>query len=397
MYTVTDVHVFLMVGIALAGALVFGELVERAGEPIILGEIFVGIVLGAHVLGIIDPSGTFALLAAIGSMLLLFDAGYEEIDLGELKRGGVPVAIIALFGAGLPATVGVAIGLAFGYSFAASGILAIAMGVTSIGITARVFLDLDRLDTRYGLHVVGAAVSAEIIGLMAFSLLLTTQQTGASASQYMRILGLIVVFFLGVVVVQRFLIERVSHVLARFQQPSADLLGIMGLLFLFGYAADAVGLDVIIGGLIAGLIVGSERRFRDVEIREGIVGIAYGVFIPLFFVNVGAQMDPTVLLQFDPLLVTVVTLGVIVKAGGSYFGARIVGHSSDEALIVGAGMLPRAGVELVVVTGALAAGIIDQRLFSAVLALVIVSVLLTPLLLKRAINRTNRSSIRSSG
>jgi Kef-type K+ transport system membrane component KefB len=397
MYTVTDVHVFLMVGLALAGALVFGELVERAGEPIILGEIFVGIVLGAHVLGIIDPSGTFALLAAIGSMLLLFDAGYEEIDLGELKRGGVPVAIIALFGAGLPATVGVAIGLAFGYSFAASGILAIAMGVTSIGITARVFLDLDRLDTRYGLHVVGAAVSAEIIGLMAFSLLLTTQQTGASASQYMRILGLIVVFFLGVVVVQRFLIERVSHVLARFQQPSADLLGIMGLLFLFGYAADAVGLDVIIGGLIAGLIVGSERRFRDVEIREGIVGIAYGVFIPLFFVNVGAQMDPTVLLQFDPLLVTVVTLGVIVKAGGSYFGARIVGHSSDEALIVGAGMLPRAGVELVVVTGALAAGIIDQRLFSAVLALVIVSVLLTPLLLKRAINRTNRSSIRSSG
>jgi Kef-type K+ transport system membrane component KefB len=385
----TDVHVFLVVGIALAGALVLGELVERAGEPTILGEILVGIVLGTHVLGIVDPSGTFALLAAIGSMLLLFDAGYEEIDLDELERGGVPVVIIGLFGAGLPAIIGVGTGLAFGYSLAASGILAIAMGVTSIGITARVFLDLDRLDTRYGLHVVGAAVSAEIIGLMAFSLLLTTQQAGASASQYMYILGLIVVFFLGVIAVQKFLIERVSRVLARFQQPSADLLGIMGLLFLFGYAADAVGLDVIVGGLIAGLIVGSERRFRDVEVREGIVGIAYGVFIPLFFVNVGAQMDPTVLLQFDPLLITVVTLGVIVKAGGSYLGARIVGHSSDEALIVGAGMLPRAGVELVVVTGALAAGIIEQRLFSAVLALVIVSVLSTPPLLKRAINRTN--------
>ncbi|MFC6764768.1 cation:proton antiporter [Natrinema soli] len=259
-----------------------------------MGEILVGVVLGAHVLGIVDPSGTFALLAAIGSMLLLFDAGYEEIDLGELERDGVPVAIIALCGAGLPVMIGVATGVAFGYSLAASGILAIAMGVTSIGITARVFLDLDCLDTRYGLHVVGAAVSAEVIGLMTFALLLTTQQAEASGGQYVRIIGLIALFFLGVIVVKRFLIKRVARVLARFQQPSANLLGIMELLFLFGYAADAVGLDVIVGGLIAGLLVGSERRFRDVEIREGIVGIAYGVFIPLFFVNVGAQMDPTV-------------------------------------------------------------------------------------------------------
>lgn len=164
----------------------------------------------------------------------------------------------------------------------------------------------------------------------------------------------------------------------------------MGLLFLFGYTADAVGLDVIVGGLIAGLIVGSERRFRDVEIREGISGIAYGVFIPLFFVNVGAQMDPTVLFQFDPLLITVVAAGKIVKIGGSYLGARIVGHPSDEALIVGVGMLPRAGVELVVVTGALAAGIIDQQLFSGVLALALVSVLSTPPLLKHDINRTDQ-------
>lgn len=94
--------------------------------------------------------------------------------------------------------------------------------------------------------------------------------------------------------------------------------------------------------------------------------------------------------QFDPIVITIVTAGVIVKVSGSYLGARITGHPSDEALIVGIGMLPRAGVELVVITGALAAGIIDQRLFSAVLALVLVSVLSTPPLLKRTINRTDR-------
>ncbi len=85
----------------------------------------------------------------------------------------------------------------------------------------------------------------------------------------------------------------------------------------------------------------------------------------------------------------VVAAGVLVKVGGSYLGARVAGHSGDESLIIGFGMLPRAGVELVVIAGALTSRIIDQRLFSAVLALIIVSVLSTPPLLKHAIQRIN--------
>ncbi|NGM70358.1 cation:proton antiporter [Natronolimnobius sp. AArcel1] len=384
----TDIQIFFAVGIALTAALFLGELVGRAGEPVILGEILAGVALGAYALEIVDPEGSFALLAAIGSMLLLFDAGYEEIDVQQLERGGLPVLIIALFGVGLPAVGGLATGLIFGYPMITSLILAITLGVTSIGVTARTLLDLDQLDTEYGLHVVGAAVTAEILGLVVFSLLMATQQTGASTGQIVRILGLVVAFFVGAFLVQWLLIDRISRLLAGSRQTGADMIGIMGLLFLFGYAAAAVGLDVIVGGLVAGLIVSSERRFRETEIREGIVGIAYGVFIPLFFVNVGAQMDPTVLLQFDQLVIAVVAVGVVVKVGGSYLGARLAGHPHEEALIVGVGMLPRAGVELVVATTALAAGLIDERLFSAVLALVLVSVLATPLLLKRAIRRT---------
>ncbi|MEY7851159.1 cation:proton antiporter [Natrarchaeobius sp. A-rgal3] len=384
----TDIQIFFSVGVALATALLLGELVERAGEPVILGEILAGIVLGAYVLEIVDPDGSFALLAAIGSMLLLFDAGYEEIDVQQLERGGRSVLVIAMFGVGLPAIGGLVTGMVFGYSIITGLVLAITLGVTSIGVTARTLLDLDSLNTRYGHHVVGAAVTAEILGLVVFSLVMASQQTGASAGQIVRILGLVVAFFVGALLVHRFLIERISRLLASSRQTGSDMIGIMGLLFLFGYAADAVGLDVIVGGLVAGLIVSSERRFRETKIREGIVGIAYGVFIPLFFVNVGAQMDPSVLVRFDPLVIAVVAIGVVVKVGGSYLGARLARHPPDEAWVVGVGMLPRAGVELVVSTTALAAGLIDERLFSAVLALVFVSVLATPLLLKRAIRRT---------
>ncbi|ELY45902.1 cation:proton antiporter domain-containing protein [Natronorubrum bangense] len=76
----TDIQIFFAVGITLVAPLLLGELVERAGEPVILGEILTGVALGAYVLEIVDPEGSFTLLAAIGSVLLLFDAGYEEID-----------------------------------------------------------------------------------------------------------------------------------------------------------------------------------------------------------------------------------------------------------------------------------------------------------------------------
>ena len=161
----TDIQILFAVGIALVAALLLGELVERAGEPVILGEILAGVVLGAYVLEIVDPEGSFALLAAIGSMLLLFDAGYEEIDAQQLERGGLPVLIIALFGVGLPAIEGLATGLIFGYPMIASLVLAITLGVTLIGVTARTLIDLDQLDTRYGLHVVGAAVTRKLVRL----------------------------------------------------------------------------------------------------------------------------------------------------------------------------------------------------------------------------------------
>lgn len=382
-----DASVFFAAGVALLVALVLGEFVERAGEPAILGEILAGVLLGTAVLGVVSPDGPFGLLAAIGSMLLLFDAGYEELDVSALRRGGAAVAAVALFGVLGPALAGTGVGLAFGYDRAASAVLGIAIGVTSIGVSARTFIDLDCLDRPFGIHVVGAAVAAEVVGLVAASLLLAVVETGIDPGRLASILGLVAAFFLGAWAFARYLVGPFASVLSRSRQRGADLIGIVGVLFLFGYAADAAGLDVVVGGLLAGLAIGSQRRFERGKVRTEIGGIAYGVFIPLFFVNVGAQLDPASLLGTDPFVLAVVATGVLAKIGGGYVGARLAGHPGAEALVVGVGLLPRAGVELVVVTSALAAGVVDERLFSAVLALVLVSVVATPVLLKRAVAR----------
>ena len=383
----TTATVFLAVALSLGTALFLGEIVDRLGEPVVLAEIVTGVLLGTHVFGVVRPTGSFALLATIGGMLLLFDAGYEELDLSRLRRGGSTVALLFGFGVGLPGLLGGLLALGAGYDLTAAVVLGLALSVTSIGITARTFLDLDQLDTPYGNHVVGAAVGSEITALIAFSLFLTARGVNSTAVQYLQVLGGVAAFFGGAFLLHRFVIGRLSQFVARSQQPGAELLSIMALLFLFGYAAEAARLDVVVGGLVAGIIVGEERRYREVEVRESIIGIAYGVFVPLLFVNIGAQLDPTVLLTADPLLIGVVVGGLLSKVAGGYVGARLSGYRAAEAHIVGAAMMPRAGVELVIVSGARAIGVVDDRLFSAVLALVFVSVLLTPLVLRRLIHR----------
>lgn len=383
----TETPIFLAVALSLIAVLFLGEVVDRLGEPTILGEVLAGIVLGTSVFGVVDPEGPFGLLATIGAMLLLFDAGYEEFDLERLRRGSSTVALLYVFGVGVPGILGGLVAITFGYKPTAAGILAIATSVTSISVTTRTFLDLDRLNTQYGNHVVGTAVTSEVTGLVLFSLVLTANQTGSSLTEYGQVLGLVAVFFLGAVLVHRFVIAGLSRFVARSSQDGAALVSVMGLLFLFGYAADTAGLDAVVGGLVAGVLVGEQRHYREVEVREGIAGIAYGLFVPLFFVRIGAQLHPAVLVQLDPLVVTAVVVGVLGKVGGGYVGGRIGGYRPADAVVAGVGMVPRAGVELVIASGALAIGIIDERMFTAVLALVVVSVLATPPVLRRAIRR----------
>ncbi|MBS1263975.1 MAG: Glutathione-regulated potassium-efflux system protein KefC [Methanonatronarchaeales archaeon] len=378
-------EIFLTVGAALISALFLGEAAERLGEPGLLGEILAGVILGPHLLGLLDVGGEFSALAAMGAVLLLFDAGYEEVELGPLVNAVGPALLIALLGMAIPFTCGLATGLYFGYPLLQSLFLALALSITAIAVTARVLIDIGRLGTPYGARLIGAAVVDDVLGLLGFSVLLVVAEGGSSTGG--GIAGSVagaLLFFAAALLFYR-VVGGMSRMLFGSVQRGADFLGIMGVLFVFSYLAEVVGLDAMVGAFAAGLIVGSEERLEELEVREGITGIAYGVFIPLFFVYVGARLDFASVSGMDPLILTVVAVGIAGKLLGGYLGNRLAGGDHGESLVVGVGMVPRTGVELAIVGTALGAGIIDERLFSAVLALVVVSVLVTPSLLHRAV------------
>ena len=380
----------LTVGSALLLALLLGELVERLGQPSLLGEIAAGVLLGPHLLGIIDPEGSFALFATIGAVLLFFDVGYEGIDLHDLLHAGRPAAIIAIAGMAVPGATGYALARGFGYALAAGLFFGLLFAVTSIAVTVRTLMHLDRLDTTYGVRIVGAAVIDDVIGLVALALLVLFVR-GQSLLELGTQLGLIAGFFL-VAGGFAMLVHHVSSLLDRSVQRGADVLAILGFTFLFGYFADVVGLTASLGAFVVGLTVGAEERFDRLPIREEFVGIAYGLFIPLFFASIGAQLDVSLLTDLSVFVVAVVACGVGAKVLGGYLGARLARVTSTDAVVVGIGLVPKSEVGLVVAGLAHTGGYIDDRLFSAFLALLLVSVVTTPPLLKRAIRRANHAA-----
>ena len=379
-------ELLLVIGVTLLVAFVFGEVLERVGEPALVGEIIAGLVLGPSVIGLIDYQGTFAMFGIVGAMLLFFDIGYEHLDLEELLSVGPAAISIALFGMIIPGGTGIVLGLVFDYGVAGSAFLALALSVTSIAVTARTLLDLHQLDSRVGHRIVGAAIVDDVVGLVAFALLLLAL-TGDGAFEAVTTLGKVIGFFAIAVIARFAVIERLSAFLARSRQTGGDILTLLGVVFLVSFSAEAAGLDVTLGALVVGLLIGEDERLSRLEVREGIVGIAYGLFIPLFFAGVGARIDLRVLTGLDAFVIAVVTLGLTAKFVGGFVGNLIVSGDTRESVAIGVGMIPKAGVELAIISTALAEGFISSRLFSALVMLVLVSVLITPSLLQAVLRR----------
>ncbi len=168
-----DVPNFLgLLVVLLAAAKLLGALAQRIGQPAVLGELVAGVIVGASVLGLVNPqnqadprSEALHLLAEIGVVILLFEIGLET-DLRQLLRVGGASAVVAVAGVALPFAFGYAACLLLGLSQLVAVVAGAALTATSVGITARVLSDLGRLQEPEGQVILGAAVIDDVIGLI---------------------------------------------------------------------------------------------------------------------------------------------------------------------------------------------------------------------------------------
>jgi Kef-type K+ transport system membrane component KefB len=399
---VSDVLLGLI--IIILAAKLGGDLLEQVKQPAVLGELIFGMLIGnLHLLGIdfLEPmkqSHTLEILAELGVILLLFEVGLES-SLGEMMKVGATSLLVALFGVVAPFFLGWGVGLLFlpEESLYVHIFIGATLTATSVGITARVLKDINRIQSREAKIILGAAVIDDILGLIILAVVVgiisaaNAGTGGIDSFQIFLIIAKAVLFVLGAVIVGGKLVPRILRAALRLKVAGVLLSIALMVCFALAYLADIIGLAPIVGAFAAGLILEDihYREYRERgehEIKELINPI--GLFlIPVFFVKMGMVVDLTTFYNTDILLfAAVMTLAAI---AGKQVCSLAVFDRSVNRFAIGLGMIPRGEVGLIfagigaklMIDGH---NVISAGTYSAIVIMVIVTTLVTPPLLKTA-------------
>ncbi len=373
--------------IVIAAALVGRFLSKKLNQPVILGELIFGAIIGN--IGLTMAEGTLVLdhavnyIADIGILFLLFSAGLS-LNLKEFKKIEISAGLVAILGVILPFILGYIMAIWFGFSHIIAFFIGTALVATSIGVNAEVLMELGKIGTRLGSLILGAAVIDDVIGVIILTILVSMIKTGYIA---MWEIGIILVFALLFFLVAVLLMkEKISGLLDKYllkvKIGREDLLlaGIM-IALLFSILAEKIGLSIIIGAFIAGLVLGQLSFFKGLKDHVSLIG--GGFFIPVFFVTVGMTFDFNAFLSMGVFAGVLLTVAIIGKLVGCSLGAKLRNFDNRESIAVGVAMIPRAGVELILVKLGLDYGIIDIEIASAILIIVVITTFISPPLLAR--------------
>lgn len=401
--------VILQLAVVLVAAKLGAEVAVRwMRQPPVIGELLAGVLIGPYALGslvlpgaegpvfLLDAGGPSAapvsaalmLFTQVGAAVLLFDAGLQT-DLHQFARRGLQATVVAIGGVllpfGLVAVAVVLLGLAPSVTSPGALFMGAVVTATSVGITARVLTDLQKLQTAEGVTIVGAAVVDDVLGILVLAIVTGVLTTGsvslAEVSWYAaRALG----FWVAMVAFMVVAGDAMSAFLLRLHSEGAVLgLGLALALFA-GVAAEHAGLAFIIGAYSAGL--GLSRTPVAPQLSASLQPVAHAV-VPVFFVVMGMLVNV-------PLLVGVAGAGLVLgalaafgKIAGCGLPALLAGFRPASALQVGIGMLPRGEVALIVAGAGLTSGMIDTQLFGAAVFVTVLTTLPAPKLLAWAFSR----------
>jgi Kef-type K+ transport system membrane component KefB len=379
--------------IILLAAKAAGYLSARLGQPSVLGEILVGILLGPSLLDIahlpfMQSEGlneVIHLLAELGVLLLMFIAGLE-LHLEDLARSTRVSAFAGLLGVAVPLGAGWAVGALFRMESQAALYLGLAMGATSVSISAQTLLELKVLRSRVGLGLLGAAVFDDMLVILLLSGFLAVTAGAASWLGVAWILGRMLLFVAASLAFGLWALPRLAQLTARLPISQSVLTLALVIVLLYGVAAEALGgMAAITGAFLAGLMFARSREKERLE--PGIAALAYGFFVPIFFVNIGLSVDLRPLEASALWLILAVVLAAILsKLLGAGLGARLGGFGWRESWQLGAGMVSRGEVGLIVASVGIGAGLVRPNEFSAIVVMVLASTLVTPPLLRQLFN-----------
>ena len=355
-----------------------GHISVKLGQPSVLGKLIVGIILGPAILGWIDNNEFIHYVSEIGVLLLMFIAGLET-DLDQLKKNWRSAVAVAVGGIILPFVGGFGVADLFGLSTNYALFMGVLFSATSVSISVQVLKDMDRLSSREGTTILGAAVVDDILVVILLAFMMSFLGTGQDVSLGLLI-GKKVLFFIGVFVAGAFIVPRVMKWLSTLKVTEPIISIALFICFGFAYFADLMGMAGIIGSFAAGIAI-SQTNFKNV-VEKKVEPIAYSIFVPVFFVSIGLNVSFEGVGQQIGFLIVLTVAAVLTKLLGGALGAKITGFSNVSSFAIGAGMVSRGEVALIIASTGLQAGLLLPEYFTSVIIMVILTTLIAPPLLK---------------
>ena len=333
-------------------------------------------------------------LADLGVVLLMFVAGLET-DLVEMRRVGKVAFWAAFGGVVVPLAGGGATASLFGLPLLWEGLfIGTILTATSVSISAQTLMELGALRSREGATILGAAVIDDVMGILVLSIVVAFARASHDG-------GGIQVAELGVVALRIAAFFAIGIVAGRWLGPllrHAEALGVsqgvlgatLVIVFIYSWAAEYLGaVAAITGAYLAGVLIG-QTPFKQ-KVDAGIHPLTYSMFVPVFFISIGLQANARDLGARAGFTVALIAVAVIGKALGCGVFARLAGFSRQESVRVGAGMISRGEVGLIVAGYGLSNGIIGQDVFSASVLMVLATTMITPPLLRLTFPRVPRA------
>ncbi|MFH2136556.1 MAG: cation:proton antiporter [Patescibacteria group bacterium] len=418
---------FLWIAVILVAAKL-SSLVERLGQPSVLGELVIGVILGnlvllgLHIFEPIKTDLTIAFLAELGVVILLFQIGLES-NIQKMRQVGLRAFLVAIIGVVVPFILGTyVVGplLLPGLSFNAYLFLGATLTATSVGITARVFRDLNKLQTSEAQIVLGAAVLDDVLGLIILAVVSAIVTIGAvSFGMIAWITAKAILFLVGAIVLGQIFAPYLGKIFAKIHTGVGMKLTLaISFGLTLAYLAQKIGLAPIVGAFAAGLVLDPVhfRYFKDPKVVSDVKEIIkdapqeiqqkvneavephahrhiedliepIGFFlVPIFFVVTGINVKLETLFNLPILLVA---LGITVAAFIGKIVSGLVAGKVNKS-IVGFGMIPRGEVGLIFAMIGKSLGVVSDEIFSAIVIMVILTTLLTPPILTFLLKRQDK-------
>lgn len=371
---------------------ILGEVAERIGAPSVMGEILAGILFGALFLEV--ETGIVTFFAELGSIFLLFTAGYKEVSLRDLKPSALVAFIPTLSQIIFAFAFGFLLGRIFNFTFLQSLFMAVAFSPTGIAVVIRNLIDLNYLSSRPGTVMLSSAVLDDIIGIFLLSLIVTFARFNRSPTilGIFTIAGKILFFLLIIYLLGKYIFPGLFARAQKMHAKEAVFSLVVVIALFSAYLADFFELHATIGAFIGGMLISEVPLAKIPDVQSKVEGLAYGILIPLFFAFIGFSIDLYSLINAGIFVPIVILFALSGKLIGGFIGSKAIGFSFCESLAFGIGVMPRAGIELVMITIGRGIGIISQEIFSAMVFMVIVSILVSPPALKFVI-QTGRKNI----